>query len=93
MAQAQVVSNARGPYPQLEIVPVLNHGVRRHNTMPAQRTVRRDTAEHPPADSPAARSQARINRKLADVCPWLFLSCEYVFNEALLDGVHRKSAP
>lgn len=64
----QIVSNARGSYPQLEMFNV----PRRHNTLPSsfgrvhghQTHASESSAHH---ESPSARASARINKKLADM--------------------------
>lgn len=64
----QIVSNAHGPYPQLEMFNV--RVPRRHSTLPSnfERAPRADVSTSTVNESASARSLARIHRKLADVC-------------------------
>lgn len=59
----QLVSNARGPYPQLEMFNV----PRRHSTLPSSFGRSYGHRAEAVNESPSARAQARINKKLADM--------------------------
>lgn len=79
----QIVSNAHGPYPQVEMVSV----PRRHNTHPGHGTSSRRPVQEGVADTLASRALNRISRRLGDVRMMLLLF-ELSFTDDLVDGFH-----